>query len=62
MLFQNLVQVYSNSDGDAVIVYGKLDDLSKPITPEIIIFDISEARAIGEALIKLADEASEFES
>lgn len=62
MLFQNLVQVYSNSDGDAVIVYGKLHDLAKPIDPEIMILDISEARAIGEALIKLADEAAEFES
>lgn len=62
MLFQNLVQVYSNSDGDAVIVYAKLDDLSKPVNPEILILDISEAKAIGEALIKLADEASEFES
>lgn len=64
MCFQNLIQVYSTETADsesvhAVVVYARMQKLGDQITPEFISFEISDARAIGKALIKLANDYDE---
>jgi hypothetical protein len=61
MCFQNLIQVYSVEASDsesmsAVVVYGKLEKLGQTIDPQVVFFDISDAKDIGKALIELHDE------
>lgn len=59
MLSQDIIQVYANDDGDAVIIVGRFVGYGQSVDPEIISFSMGDARAIAKALTQLADEAEE---
>lgn len=59
MLHQNIIQVYSNYDGDAVVVVGIFDQVGKNVSPESIVIPFGEIRAVAFALNKIADMAEE---
>lgn len=59
MLHQDIIQVYSNDDGDAVIVVGIFEDAGRPVTPEFIVIPFREIRSVAFALNKMADQAEE---
>jgi hypothetical protein len=59
MLSQDIIQVYANDDGDAVIVVGRFQGYGISVDPEMICFGMSDARAIAKALIQLAEIAEQ---
>lgn len=59
MLSQDIIQVYANEEGDAVIIVGRFVGYGQSVDPEIITFSMADARAIANALHQLADAAEE---
>lgn len=59
MLHQDIIQVYPNNDGDAVIVVGIFEEAGKTVTPESIVVPFREIRSVAFALNKMADQAEE---
>lgn len=59
MLSQDIIQVYANEDGDAVIIVGRFVGYGQSVDPEIITFSMTDARTIANALYQLAGEAEE---
>ena len=59
MLHQDIIQVYSNDDGDAVVVVGIFDQVGKTVSPESIVIPLCEIRSVAFALNKIADIAEE---
>lgn len=58
MLVQDLIHVYTNKDGDAVIAIGILDDVSEQVELEKIVIPYDDIMAVSNALrsIHLRDE------
>jgi hypothetical protein len=56
MLSQDLIQVYSNEEGDAVIVVGVFEGVGKTVKPHHIVIPFGEMRLIATALNNLCDE------
>jgi hypothetical protein len=59
MLSQDIIQVYANEEGDAVIVVGRFQGYGISVDPEIVCFDMADARAIARALMSLAEAADQ---
>lgn len=59
MLHQDIIQVYANEDGDAVVVVGIFEDVEKPVNLQHIIIPMHEAKSIAMALCNLADIAEQ---
>lgn len=50
MLSQNLVQVYANDDGDAVLVIGRFESVGNPVQLESIVIPFEDLESVGAAL------------
>lgn len=59
MLSQDIIQVYENEEGDAVVVVGIFEGVGKPVNPQHIVIPICEARSIAKALCNLAELAEQ---
>ena len=59
MLSQDVIQVYTNCDGDAVVVVGLFEMVGKPVRLEHITIPFSEIKPVAKALNKIAKQAIE---
>ena len=59
MLSQDIIQVYANEDGDAVILVGRFIGYGQSVDPEYISIDMADARKVAKALISLAKAAEQ---
>lgn len=59
MLSQDIIQVYANEDGDAVVVVGAFEGVENPVSLNHIIIPMREARSVAYALSKLAELAEQ---
>ena len=56
MLSQDIIQVYANEDGDAVVVVGRFCGLNNLVEPSYIVIPFGEMRSVATALNRLCDE------
>lgn len=54
MLHQDIIQVYDNEDGDAVIAVGVFKGLDQPVEIQSIVIPYSEISEVSRALSKVA--------
>lgn len=62
MLSQNLVQVYINEEGDAVVVIGVYEGVGKSINPHHIVIPFQELMLVSKALNDIYEELQQERS